>query len=125
MLDAGVQGVVKLLLEMVASLSEAAFAVACFILLVRWLKAERGGRFNSPVIAGMARIGLISYSLYLIHVPTIYALNALLPDIHAYGFFVRLVVDVTGCLLMAWLFFQIIEKRFLGSSVHTLPKVKP
>jgi peptidoglycan/LPS O-acetylase OafA/YrhL len=52
-------------------LGDCAFAVSFFIVLNRWARAENEGRFAGMIFRWLAKVGLISYSLYLTHLPVI------------------------------------------------------
>src|SRR5262249_26567848 len=62
-------------------------------------------------------IGVMSYSLYLIHVPLLRLLVSWLPAGTSLDFWLlRLVVIVPACLGVAGLFFLLVERRFLAGS---------
>jgi peptidoglycan/LPS O-acetylase OafA/YrhL len=105
-------------LEVVSAFSEPALAVAAWVILNRWVRAERAGRFHGPLVRPLAAIGLMSYSLYLVHMPVV-SLNE-----HLFGLesvpmpwrsLVRLGVHVPASLLAAWLFYYLVERHFLNA----------
>ncbi len=102
------------LLGAVAGLSDLAFALAAFALLCRWVRAEEQGRFGGRLVGLLAAVGVMSYSLYLTHLPVIHALeHALAPGETFASFFVRVAVYVPVCLGGAALFFFLVERHFL------------
>jgi peptidoglycan/LPS O-acetylase OafA/YrhL len=97
-----------------------ALVVAFFIVINRWVRAEAAGRFGGPVRRWFARIGVISYSLYLTHAPLIHLietgwLNRVL-SANVLGTLLRYVLYVPLCLGVAALFFRGVESRFLNAS---------
>jgi peptidoglycan/LPS O-acetylase OafA/YrhL len=95
-------------------LSDLTFPLAAFALLCRWVRAEERGRFRSPLLNALAVVGLMSYSLYLTHVPLVRWLeHALAPGPTLAGFGFRVAVYVPFCLTCAALFFFLVERHFL------------
>lgn len=117
--DIGPQGWLRAGLNTVGSLSELAFGVSCFVLLIRWVRAERQGRFTGRLVAMMSSVGVFSYSLYLAHVPTIAMLEWLIPlgpRASLLGTLARTVVYVPICVAMGYAFFIVVERHFLKHS---------
>jgi peptidoglycan/LPS O-acetylase OafA/YrhL len=103
-------------LQSIGALSEPAFAVACFVVVNRWCRDEREGHRPGRWMRGAAAVGVFSYSLYLVHFPTIFMLEAYLPVgerqnlLHGVA---RIMVYVPICLVVAYIFFQAVERRCL------------
>jgi peptidoglycan/LPS O-acetylase OafA/YrhL len=91
--------------------------VGCFVLLNGWLRAEREGRPAGRPALWLARLGGMSYSLYLTHVPALLACEVVFwaagitPT--AWGSLLRYAVCVPACLGVAWAFFRLVERHFL------------
>jgi peptidoglycan/LPS O-acetylase OafA/YrhL len=101
-------------LRLLSGCSEPAFAVSAFILLNRWVRAERHGHFQGRLAHFLGAIGVMSYSLYLTHLPLVRLLVHLLPDGTSLAiWFLRLAVVLPTCLGFAAVFFWLVERRFL------------
>jgi peptidoglycan/LPS O-acetylase OafA/YrhL len=91
----------------------------CFVLLNGWLRAEREGRPAGRPELWLARLGVMSYSLYLTHAPALLACEAafsaagITPTIA--GTLLRYAVCVPACLAVAWAFFRLVERHFLNT----------
>jgi peptidoglycan/LPS O-acetylase OafA/YrhL len=89
-----------------------------FVLLNCWLRAEAAGRPAGAAVRRLARVGVMSYSLYLTHLPVVHALEAgfralgVEPDI--LGGLLRYAVCVPVCLGVGWAFFHLVERHFLN-----------
>ncbi len=89
-----------------------------FVLLNRWLRAEAPGRPAGAGLRRLARVGVMSYSLYLTHTPVLHACEAgfqalgVGPDIT--GGLLRYAVCVPVCLGVGWAFFHLVERHFLN-----------
>ena len=121
-------GWLRVWLQSVGALSEPAFAVACFIVVNRWCRAERQGQSVRRWMGAAAAIGVFSYSLYLIHFPTIFMLEAYLPIGDRQSFLhapLRILVYVPICLAVAYAFFLVVERRFLSRGKSKVPAPKP
>jgi peptidoglycan/LPS O-acetylase OafA/YrhL len=107
----------QLLLRILAGFSDLAFSGAAFVLVNRWVRQEAEGHFRRPVFRALGTLGVMSYSLYLIHMPLVVLLISWLPagaglDI----LLLRLVVIVPSCLGVAALFFFLVERHFLAGA---------
>jgi peptidoglycan/LPS O-acetylase OafA/YrhL len=103
------------IVRLLSGCSEPAFAVAAFILLNRWVRAEVEGRFRGPLVRALAAVGLMSYSLYLTHLPLVRLLVHLLPPgTSLAAWLLRLAVVLPTCVGFAALFFRLVEQHFLG-----------
>jgi peptidoglycan/LPS O-acetylase OafA/YrhL len=114
----GLEDLTPLLLA-AAGVSEVLFGVAAFVVLNRWVRDEGEGAFRSRGAGVLAALGVISYSLYLTHVPVIHFLAATADfgdGLAATA--ARFVVMVPACLAVAALFFWAVERHFL----HTKPR---
>jgi len=96
------------------SLSEIFAAVAFFVLVNTAIR--RGAANQSPPgwEAALEKLGIMSYSLYLTHNPTLQALEAVtaFPNTVPY-FLLRQLLFVPACIAVAWLFFKCAERPFL------------
>jgi peptidoglycan/LPS O-acetylase OafA/YrhL len=102
------------LLNFCTHLADPAFALACFVLLNRWVRAESAGRFNGRWVWPLAGIGLMSYSLYLTHAPVLHLLEACLAPGDGWpALAIRYAVYVPLCLLVGLAFFWAVERHFL------------
>jgi peptidoglycan/LPS O-acetylase OafA/YrhL len=93
-------------------------AVGSFVLLNAWLRAEAQGRGASRGVQRWARLGVMSYSLYLTHAPVLHLCEAgfravgITPTV--LGALLRYAVCVPVCLGVAWAFFHLVERHFLN-----------
>jgi peptidoglycan/LPS O-acetylase OafA/YrhL len=92
--------------------------IGCFVLLNGWLRAEREGCPKGRLTLWLARVGVMSYSLYLTHVPALQVCEA---AFHAgrlpatiLGTLLRYAVCLPACLGVAWAFFRLVERHFLN-----------
>jgi len=114
--DQGLQGWLRAGLNTVGALSELAFGVCCFVVLIRWVRAEREGRFTQKWAAGLSAVGTFSYSLYLVHFPTIALLEWLMPlgpRASLFSTFLRTLAYVPICVAIGYAFFITVERHFL------------
>ncbi len=96
--------------------SEFLFAGAAFVTVNACVRRERAGGFGGPAARVLARLGLISYSLYLTHDP-------LLQLFESTGWFgdslkstaLRYAVQVPACVAFAFLFYWLVESHFVGA----------
>jgi peptidoglycan/LPS O-acetylase OafA/YrhL len=96
-------------------LAEPVFALACFVLINCWVRAEGQGQFQGWPARRLAALGLMSYSLYLTHTPVLRLGENLLDLDDSLGSVViRYAVLVPVCLAFAVVFFLVIERRFLN-----------
>lgn len=111
----------RLAFRFLSGFSDLAFSGAAFVVLNRWVRRETEGRFRGPVVHMLAGIGVMSYSLYLLHVPLLRLLVSWMPAGAGLEYWLlRLVVIVPACLSIAALFFVLIERRFLNGSASFL-----
>ncbi|MFO0935067.1 MAG: acyltransferase [Gemmataceae bacterium] len=120
--DEGGLSLVRLFIELVVSLSDLAIAAAGMIVMHDWLKREKQAAFRGPVVDGLAWVGTISYSLYLTHYRSINLVERLVPGMDQAGMLVRFLIYIPACLAVAWGFYWLVERHFLGSSVHQKPR---
>jgi hypothetical protein len=96
---------------------ESLFAFAYFILLNWSVRRELLGKCRSLAAWFLSRIGKMSYSLYLIHFPVIHTLIVWLPFGDDPGqWILRYAVYVPICLILAAVFFLLIERWFLDGT---------
>lgn len=107
-------GLVGVFLKTATYLSIPAFAVAFFVVVNVMVRADVAGRLRSPIVRWLAPIGLISYSLYMVHYPVIQVLDLALrlPGGPA-GAAARYLIYVPASLAVALVFFLVVERRFL------------
>jgi peptidoglycan/LPS O-acetylase OafA/YrhL len=93
---------IKDLCRWIGTLAEPAFAIACFAILVGATRSGSSSRWLKP----LSGIGLISYSLYLTHVPLIAAARRLWPGppTREQAFLIS-----ATCIAFAGIFFRLIE----------------
>jgi peptidoglycan/LPS O-acetylase OafA/YrhL len=93
-------------------------AVGSFVLLNAWLRAEARGVQAGRGVRRWARLGVMSYSLYLTHAPVLHVCEVgfmavgITPTM--LGTLLRYVVCVPLCLGVAWAFFRLVERHFLN-----------
>jgi peptidoglycan/LPS O-acetylase OafA/YrhL len=85
-------------------------------------RMEIEGRWpSSGLVGALSRMGLWSYSLYLIHFPVQTLALALsrrvVPEVGVPGFIVRAILLTAISCLAGWVFFQLVERHFV-----TLPR---
>jgi peptidoglycan/LPS O-acetylase OafA/YrhL len=100
-------------------LSDFAFAVAFFVLLNRWITSEARGLFTGKLKCWFARVGVMSYSLYLVHLPVLTVAEAVFAacsiNHNLVGIPLRYLLCVPLCLAAAAVFFKFVESRFLNT----------
>ena len=100
----------------VHAFSEMLFAVAFFVMAVRCATSTA---FDSGLAARLAApivvVGTFSYSLYLVHVPVIHALEAVMPLDQTWwpSMLVYYAVLVPASLIAGRVFFNVVERPFL------------
>jgi peptidoglycan/LPS O-acetylase OafA/YrhL len=120
---AGVEAV-QLVPRFLMGFSDLAFSAAAFVVLNRWVRRESAGHFRGSFVAVLAGLGVMSYSLYLIHEPLVRLLVNWMPaGTSLESWLLRLVVIVPACLGVAALFFVLVERRFLVGSSGARPGV--
>jgi peptidoglycan/LPS O-acetylase OafA/YrhL len=99
------------LVWMITPVSDLALPLAVFVLVNQWVTREAGGGFRSRWIQPLALVGLISYSLYLFHVPLIAVLEAVFPFGESLGgVALRFLVFGPICIVAAGLIFLAAER---------------
>jgi peptidoglycan/LPS O-acetylase OafA/YrhL len=100
-------------------LSDFAFAVAFFVLINRWTDTEARGVPAGTLRQWLARVGVMSYSLYLVHIPVLAVAETLFDACsighNLVGIPLRYLVCVPLCLVVAAAFFRLVESRFLNT----------
>jgi peptidoglycan/LPS O-acetylase OafA/YrhL len=109
-------GVLGVALKAGTLLSVPAFSVAFFVLVNAATRADARGRLGEWWVRRLAGVGLISYSLYMIHYPVIQVLDLALdlPDSPGAAV-VRYLVFVPASLAAGYAFFVLVERRFLNA----------
>lgn len=95
--------------------NDLAFGFACFFLVNTTCRLEREGAFaHGRVMRWLRRLGVMSYSLYLTHNPVMVVAKrvAVMAGVHSVG--IILAVRLTAALLVAVVFFLVVERRFLN-----------
>jgi peptidoglycan/LPS O-acetylase OafA/YrhL len=112
--------------HVLCELSDILSALAFFILLNRWVSADRKGVPVSRKVGMLQRLGIISYSLYLVHVPVVVAIERVFQHFGIGSLFwencLRYAIMLPLSIGCAWLFFMLVERWFLG---RTGPSKKP
>jgi peptidoglycan/LPS O-acetylase OafA/YrhL len=112
----------RLPLVVLSGLSDFLFALTAFVLLNRWIRDEQLGAFRSRSARLLGTIGLMSYSLYLIHMPILHLIEGTIPFGTGWGSTaVRFAVMVPLCLAAAMCFYLAVERHFLNKQ----PAAKP
>lgn len=102
------------------------FVIGFFVLINIWTRREAEGDFGFPGSGLLARLGVISYSLYLTHMPALRMLGALLPlPQNITGTLIRHLIYAPLCLLIALAFFLTIERHFLRPLQRREPHPAP
>jgi peptidoglycan/LPS O-acetylase OafA/YrhL len=100
-------------------LSDFAFAAAFFVMINRWIDAENGGVPAGKLGRWLARVGVMSYSLYLVHLPVVVVAETVFSACSIghtlVGVPLRYLVCVPLCLAAAAAFFKLVESRFLNT----------
>ncbi|HEV3083599.1 MAG TPA: acyltransferase [Gemmataceae bacterium] len=102
-----------------ASLGHYAFAFAFFVAINRAVQAEQSGLWGGRVNHWLSRIGIMSYSLYLVHLPILRVGEEVFGQLHVgrtvFGTVARYILMVPLCVLLAYGFFRLVERRFLNA----------
>jgi peptidoglycan/LPS O-acetylase OafA/YrhL len=87
----------------------------CFFVLVTWcVQREVKMQFDGPWLRRLAAIGVMSYSLYLVQMPVLNVLHHIVPLGDSVGETVlRYLLFTPPCIGAAYLFFRLVEARFL------------
>jgi peptidoglycan/LPS O-acetylase OafA/YrhL len=108
---------VEPLLMLVTGISEFLVAGAAFVLLNRLVIDEQSGAFRGRLARGLGAVGVMSYSLYLTHMPTLHVLHGVMDSgVTLASTGLRLLVMVPACLAVAACFFWAVERHFLNTS---------
>jgi peptidoglycan/LPS O-acetylase OafA/YrhL len=99
-------------------LSEVLFTVGLFVLMNAGVRAESSGRLGGWIVRGLALVGIFTYSVYLTHLPLLHLLDALFPwDVSIGTVALHCIVYPPICLLVGFLFYWVVERRFLNAVV--------
>jgi peptidoglycan/LPS O-acetylase OafA/YrhL len=89
-------------------------AAATFVLLNWWIRREERGAFRGRWVGALAGVGLVSYSIYLTHVPILRLMDNFLPlDYEWPSILFRFLVGIPVTLGLGFLFFLGVERHFL------------
>jgi peptidoglycan/LPS O-acetylase OafA/YrhL len=103
------------------ALSDSVFGLFGFIVLNWFCALEKRGSFSTTLVArGLARLGLMSYSLYLVHNPVMVVLKRVAVSAGITNVFAVTAIRLGGALGAAALFFWLVERHFL-----TRPRPSP
>ena len=107
------------LLGSLIHVADPVFALGCFVVLNRWVRAEVAGKFARRLLWPLAGVGVVSYSLYLTHAPIIHLLERIFAPGHSGpAILFRYAVYPPVCLAFAFGFFYLVERHFLNRRVH-------
>ena len=99
----------------VSNVGELAFAVAFFCMLNWCVEHKTHFLLQNFVATLIARIGKVSYSIYLVHLPIIYTLEKYVPFGHSpVEWILRMVIYVSVSLITGTAFFWLVERWFLA-----------
>lgn len=100
---------------LVSSVGELAFAVAFFCVLNWCVRAREHFLLRNPLAIGISYVGKVSYSVYLVHIPTIFVLQKQLPFGHSTADWIqRMLIYVSVSLLFGTVFYWLVERWFLA-----------
>lgn len=101
--------------------SDVVFCLWFFQIVCRGLQCEPL-RTPGRLVRAFAAVGLMSYSLYLIHTPVILTMQKYLPQpLTPIGWLTRYAINVPLCVLAGMAFYFLVERHFLGAA----PKRRP
>jgi peptidoglycan/LPS O-acetylase OafA/YrhL len=103
--------------------SDVLIVIGFFSLMCGWLRAESLGNFGGRTTRLLAKIGIISYSLYLTHFPIILVAESYGLEwglrVGPWWNLLRFAIFVPLCIVLALVYYYLIEKRFLNRPVQT------
>ncbi len=94
---------------------DALIGLSAACLIVGYPKREKPGFLEWPPLV---KLGGMSYSLYLCHFPVLLALRGVFRGLNIGGgqkFVLLLVAGLTCSLLVSWIFYEAVEKRFIAA----------
>lgn len=95
--------------------SEPLFVVSFFVLLNWWVKRERDGVPAGMATRTLASVGVISYSLYLTHLPLYRAMNGIVKGpLTVWNLAFRYALLMPASLAVGALFYFLVERHFLN-----------
>jgi len=107
-------------LVVLCGFSDFLVAAATFVLLNRWIRDEGAGAFRSRLPRTLGAIGLMSYSLYLIHMPVLHVVEGLATfGSGVFATLLRFLVMVPCCLAASACFYLAVERHFLNTKAKT------
>ena len=116
------RGPIQVVLELATTLAPLVIALASFLLLNYWIRAEIEGRFARWWTPWIARVGIFSYSLYLTHIPALHLLESYSGlDDSVGAIALRYLLFTPLCLVLALGFFHAVERHFLTIRPRTAP----
>jgi peptidoglycan/LPS O-acetylase OafA/YrhL len=102
-------------MQIISSIGEIGIGFALFMLLCRALRAEQADRYRGQFAQVFARLGRVSYSLYLTHVPILLILEHHLPIADTrFQWPLRIAAYLSICILLGTAYFFIVERWFLS-----------
>lgn len=106
----------------ISGVGELAFALAFFCLLNWCVQPARARAFRNPLAIGLARLGKVSYSVYLVHLPILVLLQAYLPFGHSpREWLARCLVYISFSVAGGAVFYWLVERWFLAGRCPRLP----
>jgi peptidoglycan/LPS O-acetylase OafA/YrhL len=104
-----------------SSVGELAFALAFFCLMNCVVQADNQVLFCNRFFRTIASLGKVSYSVYLVHLPTIYVLEKLVPLGYSVGdWLMRIVIYVSTVFMIGTVFYFLVEQWFLAGRCPVL-----
>ena len=108
----------------IRSLETVLWGLAFFTVVNAATRADVRGRWGGRIAGWLSRIGVMSYSLYLVHYPVRAVIKRALgaaaePDPIAYV--TTVVVIMVGSCVAAWIFFLLVERHFLVPRGRPVP----
>ncbi len=99
-----------------------------FTLMNHCIDAEKSGRPTGGLLTRwLAKVGLFSYSLYLIHLPVRSSLKSLLghsvASVGPIGYCVAALAMAASGLFAGWAFFMLVERRFISPLAKRAPQI--
>jgi len=100
---------------LISSVGELAFALAFFCVMNWCVQPANTRLLRNPIAIGVSCIGRVSYSVYLVHVPVIFALERYTTfGLSPADWLVRCAVYIPVSLVAGMLFYLLVERWFLA-----------
>lgn len=99
-----------------AGVNDVLFSLAAFVLVNWCCELDRAGRLRHRLATLMGRVGLFSYSLYLVHAPVMVVVKRVAIGAGVHGVPLLLLLRFGAALAAGYLFFRLVESHFLARS---------